>query len=102
MKVDRAITLISLIVTIVILSILAGVAIASLGGENGLISRVNQAKKAQIKSEIREQLVLKLSELQVEKNGEATLDDVTQEWANTVLKDYKPTIKEDESISGKK
>ena len=102
MKVDRAITLISLIVTIVILSILAGVAIASLGGENGLISRVNQAKKAQIKSEIREQLVLKLSELQVEKNGEATLDDVTQEWANTVLKDYKPIIKEDASISGKK
>ena len=102
LNVDRAITLISLIVTIVILLILAGVAIASLGGENGLISRVNQAKKAQIKSEIREQLVLKLSELQVEKNGEATLDDVTQEWANTVLKDYKPIIKEDASISGKK
>ena len=98
---NKGITLIVLIITIIILLILAGVTIASLGGKNGLISRANQAKKAQIKAEMKEQLVLKISELQLEKNGGATLDDITQEWANTVLEEYKPTISEDASITGK-
>ena len=102
MKKEKAITLIALIVTIVILLILAGVAIASLGGENGLIARVSQAKKAQIKAEMKEQLVLALSELQLEKNGEATLDDVTQDWADNTLKGYEPIITNDASTNGKK
>jgi len=44
-KKDKAITLIALVITIIILLILAGVAIATLTGENGLITRVKQAKK---------------------------------------------------------
>ena len=102
MKQSKGITLIALVITIIILLILAGVAIASLGGENGLIYKVQQAKKSQIEAEMKEKLVLALSELQLEKNGEATLDDVTQEWADSILEDYKPTITNDTSISGKK
>lgn len=81
-KQSKGITFISLVVTIIILLILSGIAIASFVGKNGLISKVNRTKQAQIKGEMKEQLVLALSELQLEKNGKATLDDVTQEWAN--------------------
>lgn len=96
------ITLIALVVTIIILLILAGVAISSLAGENGLISKVQQTKKAQIKAELKEQLILALSELQLDKKGDATLDDVTQEWADGILEDYEPIVSSDASISGKK
>ena len=102
LKVDVGITLVSLVVTIVILLILSGIAIATLGGENGLFARVKQAKKAHVQSEMQEQLTLALNSLQIDKNGSASLDDVTQDWINTVISnDYSPTIKEDASIDGK-
>ena len=102
LKIDAGITLVSLVVTIVILLILSGIAIATLGGENGLFVRVKQAKKAHVQSEMQEQLTLALNELQIDKKGNASLDDVTQDWINTVISsDYSPIIKEDASIDGK-
>ena len=102
LKIDAGITLVSLVVTIVILLILSGITIATLGGENGLFARVKQAKKAHVQSEMQEQLTLALNELQVDKKGNASLDDVTQDWINTVIpSDYSPTIKEDASLDGK-
>ena len=102
LKIDAGITLVSLVVTIVILLILSGIAIATLGGENGLFVRVKQAKKAHVQSEMQEQLTLALNELQIDKKGNASLDDVTQDWINTVISsDYSPTIKEDASLDGK-
>ncbi len=99
---ENAITLVALTVTIIILLILSGIAIATLGGENGLFARVKQAKKAHVQSEMQEQLTLALNELQVDKEGKASLDDVTQDWINTVISsDYSPTIKEDASLDGK-
>ena len=99
---SKGITLIALIITIIILLILAGVTISTLTGENGLLVRAKQAKKAHIQSEMLEQLTLALNELQVDKEGNASLDDVTQEWINTVIsKDYNSQIKEDASFDGK-
>ena len=89
-------------VTIIILLILAGVVIAALGGENGLIARAKQAKQAQIESDMKEQLTLAMQDLQIEKLGDATLDDITQEWIDSKIKDYECTVKDDLSISGKK
>ena len=101
-KEENAITLVALIVTIIILLVLAGITIATLGGENGLFARVKQAKKAHIQAEMQEQLTLALNELQLDKKGNASLDDVTQDWINTVISsDYSPTIKEDASLNGK-
>ena len=99
---NRAVTLIALIITMVILLILAGITIASLSGENGLFSRVKQAKRAQIESKMKEKLNLAIQDLQVEKLAEATLDDITQEWADNKLKEYNPKITDDASINGKK
>ena len=102
LKSTKAITLVALVITIIILLILSGIAIATLGGENGLFARVKQAKKAHIQAEMQEQLTLALNELQVDKKGSASLDDVTQDWINTVISsDYNPTIKEDASLNGK-
>ncbi len=102
MKKNKGITLIALIVTIIILLILSGIAIATLGGKNGLFARVKQAKKAHIQAEMQEQLTLALNGLQIDKKGNASLDDVTQEWISSAISsDYSPTIKEDASLNGK-
>ena len=101
-KRNNGITLVALVVTIIILLVLAGITIATLGGENGLFARTKQAKKAHIQAEMQEQLTLALNELQLDKKGNASLDDVTQDWINTVISsDYSPTIKEDASLNGK-
>ena len=71
-------------------------------GENGLLAKVKQSKKAQIKAEMKENLTLAITELQTEKLGKATLDDITQEWANEALKDYETKISTDPTIDGKK
>ena len=96
------ITLITLIVTIIVLLILSGVAIATLTGENGLFARAKQAKQTQIESEMKEKLNLSIQELQVEKLTEATLDDITQEWLTQKLSEYNPILKENETVEGKK
>ncbi len=101
MKKEKGITLIALIITIVILLILAGITIATLSGENGLLAKVKKAKEAEIKAEMKEELTLALHDLQIEKRAEATLDDVTQDWINEQIKKYECTIKDDASLSGK-
>ena len=101
-KSEKGITLVALVVTIIVLLLLAGIAVATLGGKNGIFSKVKQAKKAQIESEMKEQLTMGLQELQVAKQGNATLDDVTQDWANeAILSDYSPVLQEDASYNGK-
>ena len=99
---NKGITLVALVITIIVLLLLAGIAIASLGGENGIFAKVKQAKKANIESEMKEQLTMGLQELQIAKQGNATLDDVTQDWANeAILSDYSPVLQEDASLNGK-
>ena len=46
LKNKKGITLIALVITIVVLLILAGITIATLTGDNGIITRANQAKEA--------------------------------------------------------
>ncbi len=47
----KGITLISLVITIIIIIILAGITIATLTGENGLFERAKQAKENTIKAQ---------------------------------------------------
>lgn len=44
MKNQKGITLVALVITIIILLILAGITIASIGSDNGLFTRAKQAK----------------------------------------------------------
>ena len=56
LKNSKGITLIALVITIIVLLILAGITIASLTGENGLLSRAVDAKKEAEKTAGREQI----------------------------------------------
>ena len=68
-KKDKAITLISLVVTIVILLILAGIAIATLTEENGLFVRAKQAQQNYSISSAKEKIELAISDLMVEQTS---------------------------------
>lgn len=101
LKKEYGITLVALVITIIILLILAGVIIVGLSGNNGLMAKVQQTQKKNLKAEMKENLTLALQNLQLEKKGNATLDDLTQEWLNIQIKEYAPILKEDASLEGK-
>ena len=73
----NGITLVALIVTIVILLILAGIAIATLGGENGLFKKVKLGKERYAISEAKEKLELEITNFQIEQNGKG--EELTKE-----------------------
>ena len=45
-KKEKGITLIALVITIIVLLILAGVTIATLTGDNGILTKANEAKES--------------------------------------------------------
>ena len=66
-KNNKGITLISLVVTIIVLLILAGVAIVTLTGDNGIITRTSKAKKLTKDAEITENIKLAFMNAQIGK-----------------------------------
>lgn len=72
---NKGITLISLVITIIILLILAGISIATLTGENGLIARTQQAKTKNEEAEKNELWNLDMLDLTIEEmlTGNKTL-----------------------------
>ena len=69
----RGITLISLVVTIIILLILAGISIGALTGDNGIL---NQAQNAKEQTEIgNEKEILKLAIIGTKENGESIIEE---------------------------
>ncbi len=95
---NQAITLISLVITIIILIILAGVAINLSIGENGIFKRVKIGKEQYIEAQAREKLETVLIEAVIEKetnenyNNKEFLDNMLEEKGmnvneNTVIVD---------------
>ena len=77
---NKGITLIALVITIIVLLILAGVSIATLTGENGILTRANDSKKQTEIASVKEQAQLDIANWIAERleNGEdTTLDDAT-------------------------
>ena len=68
-KENKAITLVALVITIIILLVLAGITIATLGGENGLFTKVKLGKERYAISEAKEKLELEITNLQIEQQG---------------------------------
>lgn len=58
MRKEKAITLIALVITIIVLLILAGVSIATLTGQNGLLTKANTAKIKQSHAQVEEAIKL--------------------------------------------
>ena len=65
---EKGITLIALVITIIVLLILAGVSIAMLTGENGILTQANNAKVEQSHGAVREGIALAYNEYQIEIN----------------------------------
>ena len=68
LKKTRGITLIALVITIIVLLILAGVSIAMLTGDNGILTQANNASIQQSHGAVREGIALAYNEYQIEIN----------------------------------
>ncbi len=66
---ERGITLIALVITIIVLLILAGVSIAMLTGENGILTQAQNAKNKTEEVEEKEKIQLAITEAQLGDNG---------------------------------
>ena len=92
-KSTKGITLISLVVTIIILLILAGVTIATLMGDNGLITRANDAKIATEIADIKEQIQTDILSEQAENYG-----NISDDTLKGILEKYGVLSKEEKLI----
>ena len=77
MKINKGITLISLVITIIILLILSGISIQAIISKNGLFTRAKEVKEKANEAEVKEKVELFLSEYQMERinNDKLTLSD---------------------------
>ena len=81
---SKAITLIALVITIIVLLILAGVTIASLTGDNGLLARTVSAKENAERAEIIENAKIDVLAQITENKGEK----ITKAQLKTILSKY--------------
>ncbi len=65
-KTNNGITLIALVITIIVLLILAGVTIAMLMGDNGILTKATEAKNDQVDATVEEAIALLWNEYQLE------------------------------------
>ena len=72
----KGITLVSLVVTIIVLIILAGISINLILGDNGIIKVAMKARIYSRKALAEEIIDLKLNDIQIEYEGKATLENV--------------------------
>ena len=81
---NKGITLIALVITIIVLLILAGVSIAMLTGENGILTQAQNAKKETERAKIIEEVQLDILGKQTENgSGEISSDELEE-----ILKKY--------------
>ena len=71
-KLNKGITLIALVITIIVLLILAGVAIATLTGDNGILTKAVQAKDATRGGEVKEYVEMAITENTMADNTNGT------------------------------
>ena len=82
----KGITLIALVITIIVLLILAGVTIATLTGENGILTKATESKERTTKATAEEMISVVIGGLQTENLGDTSK--ITPEAiANQVMKD---------------
>ena len=93
-KRKNGITLITLVITIIILLILAGIAIATLTGDNGILSKASTAKDATKQEEGREIIKLAIEEMRIEKleKGEKLTLDYIGDFIHEKLKIEKEDV----------
>lgn len=96
MKNKNGITLIALIITIIVMLVLAGVAISSVVGENGVIDKVENANEKMEEKEILEQVQTSATyKLDGDIDLKQTYENVEKLFGQNKIKLISPTTKED-------
>ena len=78
----NGITLIALVITIIVLLILAGVTIATLTGDNGILTKAQSAKKVSTDAEIEEKVKLAVIASKINESNTVDTDVLTTELNN--------------------
>ena len=84
----NGITLIALVITIIILLILTVISINMIRGEEGFISKVLLAREENAKYQALEELKLKVFQVQVDKQGAATFQDIIDKLDSDIENEY--------------
>ncbi len=71
MRNQKGVTLIALVITIIVLLILAGVSIAMLTGDNGILTQAKSAKINQIEGQVREEVNLAVQAAKMDAENKA-------------------------------
>ena len=82
----NGITLIALVITIIVLLILAGVSIAMLTGDNGILTQAKEAKEKNTIGGEKEQISLALQSLRMKKQADNVTDEITASELDEQLK----------------
>jgi hypothetical protein len=85
-KKEKGITLIALVITIIVLLILAGVTIATLTGDNGILGKAKTAKTTNDEEKAKEQIKIAVMG-SYGKDGELNYDDLTKNLGQIGIKD---------------
>ncbi len=96
-KNSKGITLIALVITIIVLLILAGISIATLTGQNGLLTKADTAKEESKKAEYKEVLELIGNGLRPEKIMENL---TTKDFMDRYQEEIEKKIKEKGTLEG--
>ena len=86
-KSSKGVTLIALVITIIVLLILAGVSIAMLTGDNGILTQAKEAKEANIAGTEKEQIQLAMQSLKMKKQADNVSTQVTPAELQKQLED---------------
>ena len=85
---QKGITIIALAITIIVLLILAGVTIAALTGDNGILGKAVEAAFRQEMSDVRDKIDLYAIEKQLNADKELSFKEIkiedTKNWKNTI------------------
>ena len=96
-KEQKGITLIALVITIIVLLILAGVTIATLLGDNGIITRATTAKEKTQEGNVKEQVMLDILEEQMKNEG----GNISAEKLKEILEKYFDKVPEASELEAK-
>ena len=66
MRSQKGITLIALVITIIVLLILAGLSIAMLTGQNGILKRADDSKIATVEGHVRDAVAIAVSDYRIQ------------------------------------
>lgn len=86
MRNQKGITLIALVITIIVLLILAGVSIAMLTGDNGILTKASTSNETNSIAQIKEDVSLAISEIMANKADPTYTGDETTVDAATITK----------------